>query len=120
MKVDNFRAVRLDFTEKMVFPKGAADSIKEQANESQRRLKAGGGSGGSSGKSPPVQVAVVKARADPEEVDGESPILEDFEVMSLDGDGINISLRFNRPYNVSAGDEPDLLLLQIDLGDYKS
>ena len=48
------------------------------------------------------------------------PILDDFEVLSLDNDGIDIDLSFHSPYNVSAGDDPDLLLLQLNLGDYKS
>jgi len=39
--------------------------------------------------------------------------------VSLDSEGFKIKLNFTSPLQVSAGDEPDLLLIQLDLSDYE-
>ena len=40
--------------------------------------------------------------------------------MSLDKDGLEIELDFNEPLDVSSGDEPDLLAVQLNLDQFKN
>ena len=46
--------------------------------------------------------------------------MDDFEFLEMNEEGISIKLNFLNPYAVSSGDKPDLLLLQLDLGSFKS
>ena len=43
--INNFHAVKVQFTEKILFPKGADQDIIGQVNDYRRRLKAGEPSG---------------------------------------------------------------------------
>ena len=47
------------------------------------------------------------------------PILEDWELIDFDQDGMVLKLKFRDPLDVSQRDRPDLLLLQLDLSEYK-
>ena len=49
-----------------------------------------------------------------------SLIIDNFELVSLNSDGFDIRLSFPEPLNVSANENPDLILLQLELGQYKS
>ena len=47
------------------------------------------------------------------------PLLEDWELINFDQDGMVLKLKFRDPLDVSQRDRPDLLLLQLDLSEYK-
>ena len=45
--------------------------------------------------------------------------MKGWELLSLDSSGFEIQLNFTSPLQVSAGEEPDLLLIQLDLSDFE-
>ena len=47
------------------------------------------------------------------------PIMDGWDLLSFGPDGIDFRLNFTNPIYISTGDEPDLLLIQLDLSDYK-
>ncbi len=49
-----------------------------------------------------------------------SPVMGGWDLVSFGSDGIEISLNFTDPITVSVGDEPELLLVQVELGGLKS
>ena len=46
-------------------------------------------------------------------------IMDGWELISFGPDGIELSVNFTNPIYVSTDDEPDLLLIQMDLSKYK-
>lgn len=40
-----------------------------------------------------------------------APIMDSWELVSLDGDGFELSFNFSNPLTISNGDEPDILLV---------
>ena len=46
--------------------------------------------------------------------------MDGWELGEVDSEGITVGLNIAQPIAVSQGDNPDLVLLQLDLGDYKS
>ena len=42
-----------------------------------------------------------------------------WEILSIGPEGFEISLDFTNPIQISSGDEPDLLLIQMDLSDFE-
>ena len=47
------------------------------------------------------------------------PILAGWELISLSTEGFALTMNFTDPLRVSAGDEPDLLLIQLNLSDFE-
>ena len=45
--------------------------------------------------------------------------MDGWELISFGPDGIELSVNFTNPIYVSTDDEPDLLLIQMDLSKYK-
>ena len=45
--------------------------------------------------------------------------MDGWDLISLNPDGIDFRLNFTNPIAISTGDEPDLILIQMDLSDYK-
>ena len=45
--------------------------------------------------------------------------MDGWDLVSIGPDGIEFTLNFTNPVAISAGEEPDLLLIQLDLSDYK-
>ena len=48
-----------------------------------------------------------------------APLMDGWNLVSLDSNGFEIKLNFTNPIAISADDEPDLLLLQLDLSQFK-
>ena len=46
--------------------------------------------------------------------------MDDFDLFSLDGDGLDIKLSFPEPLAISSGSNPDLILLQLELSEFES
>lgn len=64
-----------------------------------------------------IQVFAVKEQDNEDDVG--SPLMKGWELISLDGDGFELQLNFTNPLFVSSGDEPDLLLIQLDLSSFE-
>ena len=47
------------------------------------------------------------------------PIMDGWELISLSAEGFALMMNFTDPLRVSAGDEPDLLLIQLNLSDFE-
>ena len=47
------------------------------------------------------------------------PLISDYQLLEIDGNGFEIKISFNNPLYISTGDEPDLVLIQIELGEFK-
>ena len=47
------------------------------------------------------------------------PIMDGWTLVSLTADGFDLDLNFTDPLRVSSGDEPDLLLIQLNLSDFE-
>ena len=45
--------------------------------------------------------------------------MEGWDLTSFNPDGIDFTVNFTNPIYISTGEEPDLLLIQLDLSDYK-
>ena len=45
--------------------------------------------------------------------------MDGWELLSLGSEGFEIRLNFTDPIQISSGDEPDLLLIQMDLSDFE-
>ena len=58
------------------------------------------------------------------EVEGEDdelsdPIMDGWELLSIGPEGFEIKMNFTSPVAISSGDEPDLLLIQLDLSSFE-
>ena len=93
----------MGFTSGVKVPDGTSEKIKEENAESRRRL--------AEGKAPIqslIQVFAVKEDS-LEVVSG--PIMDGWELLSLDAYGFELQLNFTNPLFISADDVPDLLLI---------
>ena len=59
-----------------------------------------------------------RAQAD-EDAESVEPIMDRWELISLRADGVTLKVHFVNPVRVSAGEHPDLLLVQLELSEYK-
>ena len=115
-KFSNSGSMKMRFTAPVKVPDGTQDKIQEQTKENRRRLADG---------QPPVdsliQVFAVKEgeedEDDPTIIGG--PIMDAWELLSIDSNGFELQLNFTNPLQVSAGEEPDLLLIQLDMSDFE-
>ena len=57
--------------------------------------------------------------AEEDEDDDRGSVINGWDLTNLDKDGISIELSFGSALAVSSRDKPDLLLVQLDLGEYK-
>jgi len=55
-----------------------------------------------------------------QEEDVVEPVMDGFELVSVDSDGMVVKINMPKPLLVSSGDNPDLLMMQLELGEYKS
>ena len=46
-------------------------------------------------------------------------IMDGWELISLSSDGFELAVNFTDPLRISAGEEPDLLLIQLNLSDFE-
>ena len=104
---DNNGGVSMGFTQSLNIPEGTTDEIKKQKEVNRRRLEAG---------LPPekskVEVFAVKAEgAEPDDDSEKTPVMDGWELISLDANGINFKLNFSSPLGVSSDGSPDLLLI---------
>ena len=63
---------------------------------------------------PPISAYLVQGEASDEEV---GQIMDSWEVLSLNEDGIDIRLDLPKPLAVSQSITPDLMLVQLDLSE---
>ena len=47
------------------------------------------------------------------------PIMDGWELISLTADGFDLTMNFTDPLRISAGEEPDLLFIQLNLSDFE-
>ena len=66
-----------------------------------------------------IEFYAVHAEDSDESQGNTKPIMDSWSLMALTSTEIEVSLSFSDPLNVSAGDSPDLLLVQLDLSEYK-
>ena len=45
--------------------------------------------------------------------------MDGWELLYIGSDGFEIQLNFTSPLQISSGEEPDLLLIQLDLSDFE-
>ena len=115
-KFTNAGSLKMAFTESIKVPEGTSDLIKKQTVENRRRL--------AEGEAPEqslIQVFAVKEEgADPDEVMATGgPIMDGWELISLDGEGFELQLNFTNPIMISGDEQPDLLLIQLDLSSFE-
>ena len=46
-------------------------------------------------------------------------IMDGWELLSLSANGFELTVNFTDPLRISAGEEPDLLLIQLNLSDFE-
>ena len=106
----------MGFTRPLKIPAYAENLIKNQTAENRRRL--------ANGEAPDektlIQVYAVKDYiVDEDEIaDAGLPIMDGWALVSLSEDGFDLTMNFTDPLRISAGDEPDLLLIQLNLSDF--
>ena len=61
----------------------------------------------------------VREQVDEEEFEKGEPIMDGWELISINPDGIDIKFNFTNPIYISQGDEPDLILIDMNLSGYK-
>ena len=54
-----------------------------------------------------------------EMADAGLPIMDGWVLVSLTAEGFDLIMNFTDPLRVSAGDKPDLLLIQLNLSDFE-
>ena len=62
---------------------------------------------------------IAKSLEETESNNTDRSLLLDHEIISVDSDAIEIKLTFNDPLQISEGDEPDLLFIQLELDEFK-
>lgn len=67
-----------------------------------------------------ITIFAVREEGPDDDDDLGSPVIGGWDLVSFGSDGIEIELNFTDPITVSVGDEPELLLVQIELGGLKS
>ena len=113
-KFSNSGSLKMGFTADVKVPDGTDDLIKEQT-EKNRRLLADG--------LPPDQslISVFAVKEEEGEEDELSdPIMDGWELLSIGPEGFEIRLNFTNPVAISSSDEPDLLLIQLDLSSFEN
>ena len=107
-KFSNSGSMKMRFTAPVNIPSGTQEKIDETNKVNRRRL--------ADGQAPLdslIQVFAVKEGEDDEDdptiIGG--PIMDNWELLSLDSDGFELQLNFTNPLQISAGEEPDLLLI---------
>ena len=98
------------FTSTLIFPENIHDIIKTQNEENKVRAN--------QGKEPLnslMQVQAVKQYGFEELL---NPLMDGWELTSFDGDGFKLQLDFTNPLFISTDDEPDILLIQLNLGEF--
>ena len=102
----------MGFTSDVKVPDGTGDLIKEQTEKNRRRLADG---------LPPdqslIEVFAVKEEDGEEELS--EPIMDGWELISIGPEGFEIRMNFTNPVAISSSDEPDLLLIQLDLSSFE-
>ena len=66
-----------------------------------------------------IQVFAVKQEEEEEDESGGSELLSDWELVSLENDEMELKLVFKDALGISQGDIPDLLLIQLELSEFK-
>ena len=54
-----------------------------------------------------------------DKVDAALPIMDGWELISFSAEGFDLMMNFTDPLKISAGEEPDLLLIQLNLSDFE-
>lgn len=118
--MDNFRGVRMEFTQTMRVPNSVSDEMNADASEqdgteagARRRLDNTGG------VSRRMDVVGIKGD-EPDEDDYGYNVIDGWEEPSINEDGISMKLKISDPLHVSIGDEPDFVLVQLELDDMVS
>ena len=110
----NNGSVSLGFSSKIKFPADLGERIKAESEDARRRL--------ADGKAPLSGLIEVFAIQQEESESGENsgtPLMDGWELVSLTEDGIDIKLNFTNPVALSGDDQPDLLLIQLDLSEFE-
>ena len=110
----NHGYLKIGFTSKIEIPDGTDFEINERNKENKLRLL--------EGKSPlssHIQVYAAKDQIYEDDEVVRPPIMDDWELISIDGEGFELLLNFQSPLLVSSDEEPDLLIIQIELADYE-
>ena len=104
--------MELSFTQKINFPETLEQAIRE-ANLPIRQLA----SHGLIRAKNAIQIFAIKGK-EPSEASSDEPIMKYWELVSLRANGVTLKVHFFKPLRVSAGETPDLLIVQLELGDY--
>ena len=119
LRPTTFQRVSIKFTEEMSFTSEQIEQLRSGIEQNQGRNLRKFGSG--SIKSPGVDVKAFKGE---EADDGDSNDLAtttlhaDWRLSHISKDGIDFDIIFADPLAVSQNDTPDILVVQLDLGEY--
>ena len=61
----------------------------------------------------------VKEEVGEEEFEKGEQIMDGWDLISFNPDGIDFILNFTNPIYISTGEEPDLVLIQLDMSEYQ-
>lgn len=104
----NSGSLKMSFSSPVKVPDGTSEQIQNQNVENRRRLAAG-----QAPVDAPIQVFAVKEELDEDELSEKlgKPIMDGWDLLKLDSDGFELQLNFTNPLQISADEEPDLLLI---------
>ena len=100
------------FTSPLEIPENLIDTIVAQQKDTKEGI-----TNGSTPQLKYIDVAVV--RQDELDDDVSEPILFEWTLTQLNSEGLTIDLEFERPLLISQDDDPDLLIVQLELSEFK-
>ena len=108
LKINNVGELYIRFTKKIVFHKKLKTQFIEKINNSTSLND-------SEPIDSPVEVFAMSSNDSEEENDAgpKEPLIESWQLAGIDESGITVLIRFREPLQVSAGDNPDILFVQL-------
>ena len=104
----------IDFSAQLEIPEQAIEDIRRQQAENRRHLASG-----RSSKDLSISVIAIKGPDESKKELLELPVIDSWELVSIGAKGVDLRLNYTHPLEVSSGEESDLLLIQMDLSEYK-
>ena len=116
VKINELGKASIKFTEDVYFPENVLEEIKAEYSKSSKRELSG------SLKRRKISIYAVKGEeADPDdEHEITEPVIDGWYLESIDKSGMEVNLNFRNPLAVSQSRDPDLLLTQIEFGEFKT
>ena len=114
--ISNFQRVSCQFNLEFELSKESMKRFEESNTDKDRKVLVN-----AKGHIARLQVIATAVNEEPDdEITDQKPIVESIDLVSISSTAIEMDLIFVNPINVSKGDEPDLLLLALDLSELET